>query len=252
MEEYNVISHKIDYGDSCNNEIDLMLDFRAEIKPVLPLIHDFKNIINIIKGNAQLSLRFLDKNSSVYKNLLQIEEATAQAGYLIHRLMGKGMQDGYCEICINDNILKAVQLFQYISSVGVQFECNLAKDIWQIKGDPCELDRVLINLMMNAVEAMKKPGIIRIVTENVSGDLNADKAVKNYIRISMEDTGEGMDEISLFEIFKPFHSSKMDGPSRGLGLAVVREFVKKMEGGIEVQSERGMGAKFTLRFPAHV
>jgi len=145
------------------------------------------------------------------------------------------------------------------SAIGnsIRLTMSLASDVHPIKGDPIQIEQVLMNLILNARDAMPRGGDLRIETANVDADTmyvaSQVEAIRGpYVRVTVQDTGTGISPESLDRIFEPFFSTKFPDKGTGLGLSIVHGIVKQAGGHITVESTPDVGTSFSLFFPAVV
>jgi len=208
------------------------------------IAHEVKNPLAGILGYTQLSLKKMEDDPAIYKNLKIIEQETRRCNSIIENLMKFARQDKLelKPLVLNDVIEDSLVLVDHQMGINqVQMEKNLAEGLPSVKGDANQLIQVLMNLMINAQQAMDgKMGTITIT----SGSPNA-----GVVEVRVADTGPGMpDEVSS-KIFEPFYTTKVAGKGTGLGLAVTYGIIKDHGGNIRVESQLGDGTTFIITFP---
>jgi two-component system cell cycle sensor histidine kinase/response regulator CckA len=219
------------------------------------IAHDFNNLLMGIQGNISLSLLDVDSESSLAKNLKKIEQYVQNGVDLTKQLLGFA-RGGKYEISLLDlnKLLKEQNLMFSRTNKDIVFENESNPDLWSVEADRGQIEQVLMNLYLNAVQAMPGGGTLTTRTENViiDKDQYSPYFVKagRYIRINIEDTGVGIDEKIQQRIFDPFFTTKEMGRGTGLGLASVYGIVKNHEGFINVYSKKGHGARFEINLPA--
>ena len=208
------------------------------------IAHEVKNPLAGILGYTQLSLKKMEDDPAIYKNLKIIEQETRRCNSIIENLMKFARQDKpeLKPLAINDVIEDSLVLVDHQMGISqVQLEKNLADDLPSVKGDANQLIQVLMNLMINAQQAMDgKMGTIAIT----SGSPNA-----GVVEVRIADTGPGMPEETSKRIFEPFFTTKASGKGTGLGLAVTYGIIKDHGGNIRVESDLGDGATFIITLP---
>ncbi|MFO7559616.1 MAG: PAS domain S-box protein [Desulfobacterales bacterium] len=219
------------------------------------IAHDFNNLLMGILGNTSLMLIDIDSHHSHYEKLKNIEQLVQSGTELTGQLL-RFARGGKYEVKTTDlNALvnKSVRMFGRTSK-GIMIHRKLRKDLWAVNVDQGQFERVLLNLYANSWQAMPGGGNLYIETGNVLLDENYIKPFEvkpgRYARISVTDTGHGMDESTLKKIFDPFFTTKEMGKGTGLGLASVYGIVKNHNGVITVYSEKGKGATFKIYLPA--
>ena len=219
------------------------------------IAHDFNNLLMGIQGNISLSLLDVDTDSPLVKNLKKIEQYVQNGVDLTKQLLGFA-RGGKYEISLLDlgKLLKEQNLMFSRTNKDIVFENESNPDIWSVEADRGQIEQVLMNLYLNAIQAMPGGGTLTTRTENVviDQDQYSPYFVKagRYIRIIIEDTGVGIDEKIQQRIFDPFFTTKEMGRGTGLGLASVYGIVKNHEGFINVYSRKGQGARFEINLPA--
>jgi signal transduction histidine kinase len=157
---------------------------------------------------------------------------------------------------LNEIIQGVSRMTRRIIGTDVQLRLNLAPLVSQVLADPAQVEQVLLNLIVNARDAMPSGGTITVHTGNVRLDANAPEVVQagiasgNFVLLSVADDGIGMDQATQARIFEPFFTTKETGRGTGLGLSTVYGIVRQTGGAITVQSERGKGAVFKVYLPA--
>ncbi len=219
------------------------------------IAHDFNNILMGIQGYTSLMLMETNPGHSNYEKLEIIEEQVDSASQLIQQLLGFA-KDGKFDvrpIDLNEVIKKISTIFVHTRK-EIFIRRDFQMDIWAIEADQSQIEQVLLNLFVNAWQAMPLGGEIRVITKNVILDYDTSKllAMKpgNYAEVSVVDTGVGMDEETKEMIFDPFFTTKEKGKGTGLGLASVYGIVKNHKGSIQVSGKKGEGTTFKIYFPA--
>lgn len=217
------------------------------------IAHDFNNLLAGILGRTSLLL--LDVPSSFHPQLAEIEDLVKSASDLTRQLLGFA-QGGKFEVrpmALNPLIRKTADMFGRTRK-QVLFHMNLAQDLWVVEADQGQMEQVLMNLFVNARDAMPSGGEITVAASNVvlTPEQAGARGVQpgRYVEFSVGDTGSGMDAETMQRIFDPFFTTKEMGRGTGLGLATVYGIVKGHGGMIEADSEKGKGTTFTVRLPA--
>lgn len=219
------------------------------------LAHDFNNILMGIQGRASLMLTDLDSSDPHFEHLLGIEEYVKSATDLTKQLLGFA-RGGKYEVKATDlNILveQSARLFGRTKK-EIAIHPKFQPGLWTVEVDQRQIEQVLLNLLVNAWQAMPSGGEIYLLTENVVLDPGYVKphGVKEgkYVKISVTDTGVGMDERTKERLFDPFFTTKEMGRGTGLGLASAYGIIKNHGGIINVYSEKGHGSTFNICLPA--
>jgi signal transduction histidine kinase len=205
--------------------------------------HEINEPLASILGFAQLAGKHPDIPGKVAKDLDRIVRASLHAREIIKKLMvfSRQVSAEKQQVDLNQVIEESLYFFKSrCIKEGISLEINLKPDIPGIQADPVQLNQVLVNIIVNAMQAMPEGGILTIQT------MFTDKR----IILSIKDTGIGMDEIILGQIFDPFFTTKDTGEGLGLGLSVVDGIVKSMNGKMDVRSDPGKGTEFRIEFPS--
>jgi PAS domain S-box-containing protein len=219
------------------------------------IAHDFNNLLMGIQGNISLSLLDLDTDSPLLKNLKKIEQYIQNGVDLTKQLLGFARGGKYEISLLNINeLLKEQNLMFSRTNKDVIFENKFARNLWSVGADRGQIEQVFMNLYLNALQAMPAGGTLITRTGHITIDEDQYnpyfvKAGK-YVKITIEDTGVGMNEETQQRIFDPFFTTKEMGRGTGLGLASVYGIVKNHEGFINVYSEKGKGTQFEVHLPA--
>lgn len=219
------------------------------------IAHDFNNLLMGIQGHASLML--MDKNSTSpdFENLKGIEEYVQNAADLTKQLLGfvKGGKYEVKPTDLNDLVKRQNSMFGRTRK-EITISGKYGQNLWAVEVDQRQIEQVLLNLYVNAWQSMPGGGNIYIQTENVRLDEHYTKPFEmkpgKYVKLSVTDTGVGMDKTTRQRIFDPFYTTKKMGRGTGLGLASVYGIVKNHGGFINVYSEKGKGATFTIHLPA--
>jgi two-component system cell cycle sensor histidine kinase/response regulator CckA len=217
--------------------------------------HDFNNLLMAIQCNASLMLFDIDPAHPFYELLINIKNEVKSGAELTRQLLGYAMQGRYYVQTINVNEL----VEKTSGSIGrtmkkILIHHELAEDLFAIKADQGQIQQALMNLLVNAADAMPNGGDLTLKTANVTdqdmeGKLR-DPKPGNYVQLSLTDTGSGMDKETQERIFDPFFTTKGVGRGTGLGLAAAYGIVKGHGGHIDVESKPGHGTTFTIYLPA--
>ena len=219
------------------------------------IAHDFNNLLMGIMGNVSLILLDESPNYPHYRELKNIEQCVERGADLTKQLLGFAMGGKYEPIPTNLNeiIQESSKMFNRTRKEISIYE-KYERDLWPVEVDRGQMEQVLVNLYVNAWQAMPGGGSIYLQTENVTLDEQevAPFNVKqgNYVKTSIMDTGAGMDEATRQRIFDPFFTTRAMGRGTGLGLASVYGIIKNHGGFIQVHSEKGKGTTFYIYLPA--
>jgi PAS domain S-box-containing protein len=217
--------------------------------------HDFNNLLMGIQGNVSLMLLEMESDHPNYQKLKSIETCVTSGADLTRQLLGFARGGKYSVKPLDFNIVlenTASMFGRTRKEIGIHFK--LQPDLWPVMGDQNQIEQVLLNLYINAWQAMPDGGNINLETCNVEVDEALAKPLDirpgNYVRVSVTDTGTGMDEAVQQKIFEPFFTTKELGRGTGLGLASVFGIVKNHDGAIEVDSRLNQGSTFYIYLPA--
>ncbi|MDO8722706.1 MAG: PAS domain S-box protein [Syntrophales bacterium] len=221
------------------------------------IAHDFNNIVQAISGYNQILMLKKNEADPDWKYLFNIDQLTWRAADIVKQLMlfSRKTESKMTPTDLSGEIKKFYKLFARTLPKNIRVKLDLADDLHIINGDSSQLGQVIMNLTVNARDAMPDGGEICIHTENVEIDESryTDKMqIKAgiYVLLRVSDTGCGMDEETLSHIFEPFYTTKDTGKGTGIGLAVVYGIVKNHNGYILCNSEKDKGTSFDLYLPA--
>jgi PAS domain S-box-containing protein len=216
--------------------------------------HDFNNILAVIMGTAELAAARTANNSQLESMLKQIEEAAERGALLVQRMLAfarkQPLQPRSMEI--NDAIKHTAAMLERTLGEHITLKTSLAAELWPAFADPAQFQDALVNLCVNARDAMPKGGHIVIETANLH--LDADSAeiqAGEYVMVVVTDTGTGMTRETLEHAFEPFYTTKEVGRGTGLGLSMVYGFVKQSGGHVRIESEVGRGTTVKLYLPRY-
>jgi PAS domain S-box-containing protein len=220
------------------------------------IAHDFNNILTIIKGYSQLSLSELKKNDPLRENIEEIQKASERAANLIHQLLAFSRRQvmEMRTLHLNTLLRDLYRMLRQVIGEDIELVTLLAEDLGRVKADTGQIEQVIMNLAVNARDAMPKGGKLTIEIANV--ELDGKYALKHiavkpghYVMLSMSDTGCGMTPEVKDRVFEPFFTTKKKGKGTGLGLSTVYGIVKQSCGNIWVYSEPGKGTTFKIYLP---
>lgn len=222
------------------------------------IAHDFNNVLGAIIGNAELAAMDVGSDHAALESLREIRKACARAKGLVAQILSFSRQDVRETDVVNLRyaLEDGVRFLRATLPAHVEFNLQFGEEIPNIRANLTEIHQVLTNLGTNAWHAMEgRPGRITFRLENVAVDVaqaraQADLRPGPYARLTVSDTGKGMDAATLERIFDPFFTTKEVGQGTGLGLSVVHGIMKHHQGAILVASQPGQGTTFELYFPA--
>ncbi|MBW2049857.1 MAG: response regulator, partial [Deltaproteobacteria bacterium] len=219
------------------------------------IAHDFNNLLMGIQGNVSLMLLDLDPRNPFHDRLKDIEQQVHRGADLTKQLLGfaRGGKYEVRPTDLNGLIRDQCEMFGRTRK-EITIEQNLEKGLWVVEADQGQMEQVLLNLYVNASQAMPEGGRLLVETENlVLGEERGrvfGLAPGRYVKISVHDTGVGMDRDMLERIFDPFFTTREVGEGTGLGLASAYGIIKNHGGVIDVHSEKGRGSSFIIYLPA--
>ena len=221
------------------------------------IAHDFNTLLTAILGSTDMALLKLGKEAPAYMDLKDAQTAAGYAADLTRQLLlfSRKHRIERKSLNLNNPIRDSLKLMTRLIGENITIESHLDPHLWTISADRGAMEQVVMNLAVNARDAMSGGGRLVIKTENV--ELNSpdsefiqDGAGGKHVLVTVEDTGSGMDCEAVEHIFEPFYTTKELGKGTGLGLSVVYGIVQQHEGWIRVQSEPGHGTIFRIFFPA--
>lgn len=220
------------------------------------IAHDFNNLLTAITGYSALSLRTLRKEDPLYHNIEEVKKAGDRAAALTRQLLAFSRKQILQPKVINLNtIVEDIdKLLHRLIGEDIELRSALDSDLGATKADPGQIEQVIMNLALNARDAMPEGGKLTIETANIYlGEEYASHHIGikpgNYVMLAVSDTGCGMDEEVKSHIFEPFFTTKDIGKGTGLGLSTVYGIVKQSEGSIWLYSELGQGTTFKIYLP---
>jgi two-component system cell cycle sensor histidine kinase/response regulator CckA len=216
------------------------------------LAHDFNNLLSVMRGYAETLSEEFGRDEAAATALREIQRAAERATALTRQLLAFGRRQVMQPHVIDLNLVvqDTRRLLDRLIGEDIRLETDLAADLWPVRADAGQIGQVLLNLAVNARDAMPEGGRVRVRTANVEAgscaELGADG---DWIVLSVEDTGVGMDAATRGRIFEPFFTTKEPGAGTGLGLAVVYGIVEQSGGRLAVSSEPGRGTTIRVFLP---
>jgi two-component system, cell cycle sensor histidine kinase and response regulator CckA len=220
------------------------------------IAHDFNNMLTAINGYSDLALRGLKEGDPLRNNLKEIRRAGERSASLTHQLLAFSRKQVLKPVVMDINVLitDTAKMLQRLIGEDIQLITDLDTKIGRVILDPGQFSQILMNLIVNARDAMPTGGKLSIETKNVFLEPaftreHVEFLPGAYVMLEIRDNGTGMSDDTRQHIFEPFFTTKEIGKGTGLGLATVYGIVKQSEGNIEVYSEEGRGTTFKLYFP---
>jgi two-component system, cell cycle sensor histidine kinase and response regulator CckA len=218
--------------------------------------HDFNNLLAVITGYSDLLLESIGPSDPNRAKLEHIKQAASSAASLTRQLLMFSRQQVVQPIILDVNqiVTNTEKMLRRLIKENIEFAVVLDRDLSRVKADPGQIEQIVLNLVVNARDAMPNGGKLRIQTKNVrldQGSVSLGPGMQRgqFVLLEVADTGTGMDQQTQAHIFEPFFTTKATGQGTGLGLATVYGIVKQSNGHIEVQSTLGQGSSFKIYFP---
>ncbi len=221
--------------------------------------HDFNNLLTAVVGNAALLMQTVNREAAEYELANAIEQAAWRAAELTRQLLGFSRQTllWLRPVNLNESVREVVGLLKRTIDPRVALDVRTPADLGRVQADAGQLNQVLMNLCLNACDAMPEGGVLLLETSNqtvaeehTQGRVEARAGA--FVRLRVADTGGGITPENLSRVFEPFFTTKQPGKGTGLGLAMVFGIVKQHEGWVECRSEPGRGARFDVYLPRSV
>jgi signal transduction histidine kinase len=218
--------------------------------------HDFNNLLQVVRGFTQLLLHGKDPKEPEYRALQKILHASERGAELTRQLLtySRKVESKRRPVDLNLEVHEVGRLLERSIPKLIEIELHLADDLRTVFADPVQVEQMLMNLALNATDAMAHGGKIVIQTQNVTLDekycgTHLEARPGDYALMTFSDTGHGMDEETLKHAFEPFYSTKEVGKGTGLGLSMVYGIVKSHDGHITCESAPGLGTTFRIYLP---
>ena len=215
------------------------------------LAHDFNNMLSVIDANIALALSEPEVPAEARASLQVAAHAARKGAALANRLarFSHPHETRTSDVLVNEVVHASLELIRPLLGSRVSLKLDLREGLPIIQGDPDEIERALINLMLNALDAMPHAGELKVSTGLEFGAPGEGGRSNQFVSISIADTGMGIPEQLQARIFDPFFTTKHEGRGSGLGLSSTYRIVQEHEGRIEVESSPHHGTKFTVSFP---
>jgi two-component system cell cycle sensor histidine kinase/response regulator CckA len=218
--------------------------------------HDFNNMLMVISAYTEMIRDKLSPEDELQISVDQVKKAADRAASLTQQLLAFSRKQVLLPriIDLNSVVEDSVKMIRRLIGEDVELNVSLGKPLWVVKADPGQVVQVLMNLCVNARDAMRPGGVLAIRTENVFVDVEAASkrptfVPGNYVVLVVSDTGTGMTKEIQARLFEPFFTTKESGRGTGLGLSTVYGIIKQSGGYIWVDSELGRGSSFAIYFP---
>jgi signal transduction histidine kinase/CheY-like chemotaxis protein len=223
------------------------------------IAHDFNNILTAIASFNEFAVRALPNDHAAVDDLEQVRQAVQRAAGLIRQLLAFSRQQVMQPVVLNlsDVVRNLVPMLRRLIPESVALHSFLDPDLWQVRADPVQIEQILVNLVVNARDAMPDGGTLTITTSPATLDEayirngHRDAAIGDYAVLSVSDSGSGMDAATRARAFEPFFTTKAAGHGTGLGLSTVYGIVKQSGGSIWLYSEPGRGTTVKIFLRRH-
>ncbi|MEW5802569.1 MAG: PAS domain S-box protein [bacterium] len=219
--------------------------------------HDFNNLLTTIQGYTTMAMMGINESDPAFNDLNQVHTAASRAANLTRQLLlfSRKQPIKPTPFDLNGTVDDLLKMLHRLIGEDITIRTGLEPDLWAIRADEGNIEQVIMNLAVNARDAMPKGGTLTIRTENVILDeaqarLTPGAQPGHFVRMTIADTGCGMNKETADRIFEPFFTTKGAGKGSGLGLAVVYGIIKQHEGWITVHSEPGQGSTFAVYLPS--
>ena len=248
----------VDVSDRRRPEAHVMAAQRLESIGRLAggVAHDLNNILTIILSHVALALPVVGQGGSLHDDLLEVRSAANRAAALTRQLLAFGRKQVLRPEVVdaNDVVRGLTEMLRRLMDTNVELVLALAEDVGCVNVDAAQLEHVIVNLAINALEAMPRGGKLTVATSNV--DISEAHAARYpmgrpgpFVLIAVKDTGRGMDAATLEHVFEPFFSTKQKVGGIGFGLSTVYGTVKQCGGDVSVNSKPGKGTTFEIYLP---
>jgi PAS domain S-box-containing protein len=219
--------------------------------------HDFNNLLTIILGYGEIVLEDIERNNPNRDLIAEVLGAGKRAADLTKQLLGFCRKDTAepTSIDLNSHLTEMQKMIGRLVGEHITFTTTLAPDVGYVRADPAHIEQVVMNLVVNARDAMPGGGRLDIQTRSVGPNDRELKGFsratpRRYVLLSVSDSGSGMDEATRTRIFEPFFTTKDSGKGTGMGLATVSEIIEQYDGQIQVESQPGEGTTFHILLPS--
>ncbi|MDK9708845.1 MAG: PAS domain S-box protein [Desulforhopalus sp.] len=220
--------------------------------------HDFNNMLGVILGHTELAMKKLDSSNPIHENLASIRKAAERSANLTRQLLAFARKQTVVPkiLDLNETIESMLSMVVRLIGEDIELVWVPGKDLDAVKMDPSQIDQILVNLCVNARDAIGDTGMVTIETGVASFDpaycsKHAGFLPGEYVLLAVSDNGCGMDKEILSHLFEPFFTTKEVGKGTGLGLATVYGIVKQNKGFITVYSEPGLGTSIRIYLPPY-
>ena len=258
---FNDVSESLRKKKAENLELEMQLRQAQKLESLGTLAggiaHDFNNVLSPIFGFTEMAMEDTAKNNEIYDNLQEVLNAAIRARDLVKQILAFSRQDKSEVMPLKAHLVikEALKLLRASLPTTIKITSRIDSNCRPILADPTNIHRILMNLCTNAYHAMKdRGGELEVCLEETALEPGQIPPTSNlspgkYVKLTVSDTGAGMDDVTRQRIFDPYFTTKPQGEGTGMGLSVVHGIVKSYEGDILVNSELGKGTTFQLFFP---
>jgi two-component system, cell cycle sensor histidine kinase and response regulator CckA len=215
--------------------------------------HDFNNLLSVILGHTAFALEAVGEADPVRGDLLEVEKAGRRAAALTSQLLAFGRRQVLQPLALDLNhvVVELEKMLRRLIGEDIRLEKSLVSGLWLTLADPAQVEQVIMNLVINARDAMPNGGLLTISTANFEQGAGAGGPLPagDYVVLTVTDSGSGIDEATRARLFEPFFTTKPQGKGTGLGLATVYGIVSQSGGQVQVESEPGHGSTFRVLLP---
>jgi len=222
------------------------------------IAHDFNNKLTIINGYAEIAIDMMDPSDPLRKTIQEIHTAGKRSADIVRHLLAFARQQTISPVLLdlNDTVSSMLKMLQRTIGENIDLAWHPGKNLWMVKMDPSQVDQVLVNLAVNARDAISDAGKLTIETKNTTVDAdycksNPEAIPGPYVMLAVSDDGCGIESDVKEQLFEPFFTTKELGKGTGLGLPIVYGIAKQNRGFVNVYSESGKGTTFKIYFPSH-
>ncbi len=259
LESFEVFAEDVTEQKRLEQELMAAMRMEAVARLTGAIAHDFNNLLTVIGGNAALLDQMTAGDTPAKTHVIRIGQAADHARALVRQLLAFSRKREPDTRAVNLNaVLREMEpMIRWVLGPDIELLTKLEPDLWEVRGDPVKFQQVIMNLAVNARDAMPGRGTFTIETRNVALVESLDRLGPEMIPgprvlLTVTDTGCGMDEETVDQIFEPFFSTKGPDKGTGLGLWTTHEIVKQSGGRISVRSEPGKGTTFEIDLPSVV
>ena len=220
------------------------------------IAHDFNNLLTVITGYSEIALSRCGLETEEAEEITEIKRAAERAAQLVHLLLAYSRKQvlNPRALDLNSVVTETQMMLNRLIGENIELSTTLAENLGSINADSGQIEQIIMNLVVNARDAMPAGGKLLLETGNhtladVSTNRRPDMNPGDYVMLAVTDDGQGMDAATVARIFEPYYTTKARGEGTGFGLATVYGIVAQSDGYIEVESEPGIGTSFRLYFP---